>query len=155
MSIEARLDGLGLKLPVISKKSIGKYSPLIFMKEEHLVFLSGQLPKLKNGEIIVGKIFDKTNIAFGKNAAMHAVLASLSVLKEELGSLDIIRRVIRMVGYVNCSAEFFETHTILDGASELIIKLIPDEQLPARVAVGVISLPMNATVELSMVVELK
>ncbi|MCD6578922.1 RidA family protein [bacterium] len=155
MSIEARLEVLGLKLPKISKNTIGKYSPLIFMKENRLVFLSGQLSKMANGEIIAGKIMDKTNIPFGKTAARQAVLTSLSVIKTELGSIDTIRRVIRMVGYINCSSDFFEPHTILDGASELLLKLIPDEQLPARVAVGVISLPLNATIELSMVVELK
>ena len=154
MSIEQRLEDMGLKLNEY-KEPIGKYSPMIHLKQENLIFLSGQLPILPNGELMIGKISDRSNIEVGKDAARHAVLSGLTVLKYHLNSLNYIKGVIQLAGFVNSSDDFFYHHLVIDGASELIAELFPREPFPSRMALGVCALPLNAMVELSMTLRLE
>ncbi len=149
MSIDKKIQLLGLVLPRVGKP-VGKYSPLIHLKEPGLIFLSGQLPFKSGGELIVGKLTKKEDIEFGKEAARAAALTALAQIKEHFGSLDYIKSIVQIVGYVNASADFIWPHQVLDGASELLASVIPQDNFPSRVAIGASSLPLNVAVEISM-----
>jgi enamine deaminase RidA (YjgF/YER057c/UK114 family) len=154
MLLEGRLEELGFHLPPI-KKTVGKYSPILIKKQENVLFLSGQLPIKSDGEIIIGKLMDKNNIAVGQEAARQATLVGLAQIKAQLGRLDYIKNVLQIVGYVNSAPDFTDQHLVMDGATELIVRMLPDEPYPTRIAVGVSALPLNAMIEISMLVNLK
>lgn len=148
MSIEARATELGLELPA-PPKPLASYIPAVQVGE--LFFLSGVLP-IRNGQLLMtGKIGRDLTVDQGREAARLAVLNALAIARGELGTLDRITRVVRMVGYVASGEGFVQQPSVINGASDLLVQLFGEAGRHARVAVGAAELPLNSPVELELI----
>jgi enamine deaminase RidA (YjgF/YER057c/UK114 family) len=148
MSAEKRLLELGLVLPEPPAPG-GNYASAKALG--NLVYLSGVISTDTNG-IITGTAGADRTTAEGYAAARACALTQLAVLKRTLGSLDKVREVISVNGYVNAIAGFPDSPAIINGASDLLIAVFQDQGRHVRAAVGVSALPRNALVELQMIV---
>ena len=145
-------DESGLTLPP-APEPLGVYKPFI-IDSKHL-FVSGHGPLQNDGTNITGRIGDDMDIEAGKLAAQQVGLAILSTIKKNLGSLDKIKRVIKVLGMVNCVAEFEKHPYVINGCSELFKKVWGEENgVGVRSAVGMGSLPGNIPVEIEAMFEL-
>ena len=151
MNIEENLKKIGLQLPPVPKP-VGLYQPVVVSGK--LAFLSGQVSKDAEGKILAGKVGKDLSLAEGKAAARLAALNALSIMKHRIG-FDKIRRVVKMTGFVQTAPDFYEIPAVVNGASELLAEVLGEEGAHARSAVGMASLPMNAAVEIELVLELK
>ncbi len=151
MNIEENLKKIGLQLPPVPKP-VGLYQPVVVSGK--LAFLSGQVSKDAEGKILAGKVGKDLSLAEGKAAARLAALNALSIMKHLIG-FDKIRRVVKMTGFVQTAPDFYEIPAVVNGASELLAEVLGEEGAHARSAVGMASLPMNAAVEIELVLELK
>ena len=148
MKIEQRLVELGIELPPVPKPAA---SYVNCVRTGNLIFLSGTTGKLPSGQIPTGKVgADVTT----EEAAAHARLTGLTILailKEELGDLDRIRRIVKLLGMVNCTPDFSEQSFVINGCSDLFVQVFGEGH--ARSAVGMGSLPFGITVEIEAIVE--
>ena len=152
MNPEARLAELKLELPP-APKPVGVYKPLIIVG--NLAYISGHGPLRTDKSLIKGRIGSDLNLVEGKAAARQVGLAILATLRGELGSLDRVKRVIKVLGMVNCTAEFGEHPQVINGCSELFAEVFgPDHGIGARSAVGMGSLPGNIAVEIEAIFEI-
>ena len=119
----------------------------------HQVFLSGHIAK-RDGKPWVGKLGFDMDTATGQMAARSIAIDLLSTLNAHLGSLDRVRRVIKVMGLVNSTPEFTEQHLIMNGCSELIVEVFGELGKHARSAFGVAQIPLGACVEIEMIVEI-
>jgi len=148
MSAESRLLELGITLPdgsapggnYLSAKTVGG-----------LVYLAGVISRNVDG-VITGTAGADRSIAEGYAAARECALTQLSVLKHTLGSLDKVREIVSVNGYVNAVAGFPDSPAVINGASDLLVAVFGDDGRHARAAIGVSALPRNALVELQMIV---
>ncbi len=149
---DQRFEETGLTLPPAAIP-LGVYKPYL-IDGKHL-FISGHGPLQNDGTNITGRIGDTMDIEQGKLAAQQVGLAILSTIKKNLGSLDKVKRVIKVLGMVNCVAEFEKHPYIINGCSELFKKVWGDENgVGVRSAVGIGSLPGNIPVEIEAMFEL-
>jgi enamine deaminase RidA (YjgF/YER057c/UK114 family) len=148
---EEKITQLGLQLPP-APKPVGLYQPCV--ESGKLVFLSGQISKDAEGKILAGKVGKDLSLEQGQKAARLAALNALSIMKHLIG-FEKIRRVVKMTGFVQTAADFYEIPAVVNGASELLVEVLGEEGKHARSAVGMASLPMNAAVEIELVLELK
>jgi len=147
--IDSKLQELGLQLPQ-PPKPLAAYIPGV--RVNNLVLTAGQLPML-NGELkYKGKIGSDLSEADGKKAAELSVLNCLSIVKSIAGNLDSVKRIVKLVVYVNSAPGFTNQPEVANGASELIEKLFGEKGRHVRSAVGVSELPRNAAVEIEMIV---
>jgi len=151
MTPEEKITQLGLSLPP-APKPVGLYQP--FVVSGKLAFLSGQVSRDAEGKILVGKVGKDLSLAEGKAAARLAALNALSIMKHLIG-FEKINRVVKMTGFVQTAPDFDEIPAVVNGASELLVEVMGDHGTHARSAVGMASLPMNAAVEIELVLELK
>ena len=152
MTPDEKFAALHLTLPP-APKPLGVYKP--FLIAGSLCYVSGHGTVKEDGELIVGRIGDTMDIEEGKLAARQVGLAILATLIQNLGSLNKIKRVIKVLGMVNCSSNFQEHPYIINGCSELFAKVWGDDDgVGVRSAVGVGSLPGNIPVEIEVVFEL-
>ena len=151
MNIDLKLSELGLKLPP-PPKPVGLYQP--FVVSGKLAFLSGQISRDSEGKILTGKVGKELSLAEGQAAARLAALNALSIMKHLIG-FEKIRRVVKMTGFVQVAPDFYEIPAVVNGASELFAEVMGEQGTHARSAVGMASLPMNAAVEIELVLELK
>jgi enamine deaminase RidA (YjgF/YER057c/UK114 family) len=143
---------LGLNLPP-APKPLGVYKPFL-IDGDHL-YVSGHGTARDDGSLIVGRIGDNMNAEEGKLAARQVGLAILSTIKTNLGSLDKVKRVIKVLGMVNCTSDFESHPFIINGCSELFAKVWgEDNGIGVRSAVGMGSLPGNIPVEIEALFEL-
>ena len=119
----------------------------------HQVFLSGHIAK-RNGKPWVGKLGLDMDTATGQLAARSIAIDLLSTLNAHLGSLDRVRRVVKVMGLVNSTPEFTEQHLVMNGCSELIVEVFGEIGMHARSAIGVAQIPLGACVEIEMIVEI-
>ncbi len=121
-----------------------------------LIYTSGVLP-MKDGAIIYsGPIRDsEISVKNGQEAAQLCCLNLLSVLKDKLGSLKHVEQIVKLTGYVNSPAGFKQQPQVINGASNLLAKLFGDKGKHARAAIGVSSLPLDASVEIDLIVQVK
>lgn len=153
MTAEARLSELGLELPSVSRPK-GLYRPLVIAGR--LAYTSGHLPTRPDGSLVTGRVGAELDQAAGAAAARLAALAILATLRAELGSLDRVRRVVKLLGLVNCTADFQQHPAVINGASELFAQVFGHEAgVGARSAVGANSLPLGAPVEIEAVFEIE
>ncbi len=152
MTIEDKLSQMGLKLPAPGKPA-GNYVPAA--RTGHLVFLSGHGPKLEDGKLITGKVGADLTLDEGYAAAQRVALVLLASLKSEIGDLDRVRRVVKLLGMVNCTPDFTDQPKVINGASDLLVELFGDKGRHARSAVGMNALPSNIAVEIEMIVEIE
>ncbi len=150
--IEGNLANLGLVLPAISKP-VAAYVPA--KQSGKLVFTAGQLPMV-NGELISkGLLGQDIEIEDANKAARICTLNALAAIKGVIGDLDRIKQVVRVVGYVASVPTFTQQPAVVNGASELLIEIFGDSGKHARSAVGMAVLPMNASVEIELTVEVE
>ena len=149
---EAKLKQLGIELPE-APKPLAAYIPAV--KTGKYVYTSGQLP-LKGGELkFKGKVGSDLTEAEGYEAAKLCAVNCLSVVKSAIGSLDAIKRIVKVTGFVNSAPGFQAQPKVVNGASEFLGEVFGDAGKHARAAVGVSELPLDAAVEIEMIVKLK
>ena len=154
MEIENKLKELGHELPPPRQRSMGNYIPAVITG--NLVFLSGHGPGLPEGGFLhVGKLGEDVTIEQGYDAARLTMLNLLTSLKGEIGDLDRVKRIVKLLCMINCAPDFGDTPRVANGASDLLISLWGDNGRHARSAVGMSTLPSGMAVEIEMVVELK
>jgi enamine deaminase RidA (YjgF/YER057c/UK114 family) len=150
MSAETRLKELGISLPppptpggnYVSAKVVGQ-----------LLFLSGVISIDERG-VVAGQVNRDRTVEEGYQAARHCGLTQLAVLRQALGSLDRVRQVVSVNGYVNAAADFADSPKVINGASDLLVEVFGEAGKHVRAAVGVAALPRNALVEVQMSVEI-
>jgi len=153
MSIEARLSGLNIELPPAPPKG-GVYQPVLIVGNQ--AFFSGHGPYQSDGTYICGKVGADIDIAAGQAAARQTGLAILATMKAHLGSLDRIKRVIKLLGMVDCPPDFKQHPQVINGCSELYRDIFGEEAgVGVRSAVGMGSLPGGMAVEIEGVFEIE
>ena len=152
MSAEARVHELRLELPP-APKPLAVYKPLVVLG--NVAYVSGHGPVRTDGSLIVGRVGETMDLDGGRAAARQVGLAILSTLRSELGSLDRISRVIKLLGMVNCTPDFPDHPKVINGCSELFADVFGRERgIGARSAVGMGSLPGQIAVEIEAIFEL-
>ena len=152
MSFKEKLAELGLTLPVAAAP-VAAYVPAV--KTGNLVFTAGQLPIVDGKVVVTGKVGDEVTPEQAKDMAQICALNALAAISL-VADIDQIERIIRVGGFVNGVPGFVAIPQVVNGASELLIKLFGElNGKHARTAIGVAELPLNAPVEIEMVVQLK
>ncbi len=151
MSAEKRITELKLELPP-APKPVAVYKPLVITG--NLAFVSGHGPLRVDKTLITGRVGADLDVAAGKAAARQVGLAILATLRSELGSLDRVKRVIKVLGMVNSTPDFREHPAVINGCSELFAEIWGAEHgIGSRSAVGMGSLPGNIAVEIEATFE--
>ena len=149
--VEARLAELGVDLPPVAAP-LAAYVPAV--TSGSYVYTAGQLP-LRDGSLLAsGRVGVEVDVATATACARLCALNALAAVRGEVGDLDRVRRVVKVVGYVASAPDFTAHPAVVNGASELLAEVLEDAGVHARSAVGVASLPLGAPVELELVVEL-
>ena len=150
--IEQRLEELGFTLPQ-QVKSAGNY---VLAKEYgNLLYLSGVTCKMNGQLMLTGKLGEQVTIEDAQQAAQLCTLNHLSIVRNHLENLDQVDQIIKLVGYVNCVGSFPDMPKILDAASSLLIDVFGEKGQHTRSAIGVQSLPGNATIETELLIALR
>jgi enamine deaminase RidA (YjgF/YER057c/UK114 family) len=149
-SPEARLKALGITLPP-APAPVASYVPAV--RTGNLVFLAGQGPLSGGKPTITGKVGAEVTEEQGYKAARETILTSLAALRAEIGSLDRVRRVVKLVGWVNSAPGFTRQPWAINGASDLLVEIFGDAGKHARSSVGANELPFNIPVEIEIIVE--
>ena len=150
--IENRIKNLGLVLPEVPAP-LAAYIPA--KKTGHVIFTAGQLPLLKGELICKGLLGQDVDVEQAYQAARICTLNALAAIKGVVKDLDQIVQVVRVVGYVASASTFTQQPAIVNGASELLLEIFGEVGKHARSALGVASLPLNASVEIELTVEVK
>ena len=150
MSIEAKLKTLGIELPA-APKPVANYVPVV--RAGDLLFLSGVLPSREGQLILAGKLGQGITIEQGMEAAKVAALNALAIVRGEVGSLDKVKRIVKMVGHIASAPGFTDQPQVLNGASDLLVQIFGETGKHARVAVGAAELPRQAPVEIELIVQ--
>jgi len=149
--IEAKLKALNIELPE-APKPLAAYIPA--KQAGQLVFTAGQLPMV-NGELFSkGLLGQDVEIEEANKAARICTLNALAAIKGLIGDLDRIKQVVRVVGYVASVSSFTQQPAVINGASELLLEIFGEKGKHARSAVGMAVLPLNASVEVELTVEI-
>jgi len=150
MSADARIAELGLVLPPAARP-IGSY--VTYVQTGNLAYTSGHGPSQPDGSLTTGKLGADLDVAAGAAAARATGLALLATLRHELGTLDRVTRIVKLVGMVNCTPDFTEHPQVVNGCSDLLLEVFGEAGRHARSAVGMSSLPLGMAVEIELVVE--
>jgi enamine deaminase RidA (YjgF/YER057c/UK114 family) len=149
--LAAKLSELKLQLPPAPEPK-GVYKPLAVVG--NMVYTSGHLPTDAAGAVVTGRLGADLDVQAGYRAAQLAGLAILASLRKELGSLDRVGRVVKVLGVVNCTPDFTQQPAVINGCSELFAEVFGRESgIGARSAVGAASLPLGAAVEIEAIFE--
>jgi enamine deaminase RidA (YjgF/YER057c/UK114 family) len=150
--LSAKLTELGIQLPPAPEPK-GVYKPLVVLG--NLVYTSGHLPVDRCGQVVTGRVGAELDVAAGYKAAQLAGLGILASLRKELGSLDRIGRLVKLLGVVNCTPDFTQQPAVINGCSELFAEVFGREAgIGARSAIGVNTLPLGVPVEIEAVFEI-
>lgn len=147
--IDQRLAELGIELPEAASPSFN-YVPVTL--HQGVAYVAGQLPKVDGEVRVQGKVGDAVSLETARGEARICILQGLACLKQALGSLDRIERVLRVTGFVASAPGFNDQPKVLDAASDLLGEILGEAGRHARSAVGVAELPRNAAVEIELVV---
>ena len=152
MTIEDKLRQMGVELPE-PPKPVASYVPCV--RTGNLLFVSGQVSREKGVLRYGGHVGGGLAVEEGQQAARLCALNALSAAKQALGSLDRVRRIVKLTGYVASAAGFTDQPKVVDGASTFLVELFGERGQHARAAVGVNELPLGSAVELEMIVEVE
>ena len=153
MSADAKIQELDLELPP-APAPMGVYKPIVITGS--LAYLSGHGPVKTAGSLMVGRVGDDLDLDAGYQSARQVGLTMLATLRENLSSLDRVKRVIKVLGMVNCTADFPDHPKVINGCSELFAQVWGDENgIGARSAVGMGSLPGNIPSEIEAIFEIE
>lgn len=150
MSVESKIAELGLALPPVATPA-GAYVPAIV--SGNLVFTAGQIPLVDGQLMAMGKVGAEISAEFAKEIAQRCALNALAAIKSVIGDLDRVKRVVKVVGFVASTPDFTGQPGVLNGASEFLGAVFGDAGKHARSAVGVAVLPLDAPVEVELIVE--
>jgi enamine deaminase RidA (YjgF/YER057c/UK114 family) len=150
MTPEEKLKELGISLPDLPKP-LGSYLP--FVRTGNLIFISGMLP-LKEGKLIAtGRVGESISLDEAIRAARISAINGIAVLRTAIGSLDQVRRCVKISGFVASSQDFTDQPKVINGASDLLFEVFGEAGRHARAAVGLHVLPMNSPVEIEFIFE--
>lgn len=149
---EAKLLALGIELPETGAP-VANYVHAV--RTGNLIFLAGKGPSLPGGGYVTGKVGADLTIEQGYQAARLTGIAQLAVLKAELGDLKKVKRIVKVLGMVNCTDGFGNQPEVVNGFSDLMVEVFGERGKHARSAVGMGSLPRNMCVEVEMIVEVE
>ena len=151
MSAESRIAELNLELPPAPEPG-GTYNPVVVV--DRIAYVSGHGPLLPDGSMITGKVGGDLSEEDGHRAARQVGLTILATLRAQLGSLDRIARIVKVLGMVNAEPDFGRHPQVINGFSDLMVEIFGDQGRAARSAVGMGSLPGNIAVEIEVILEL-
>lgn len=149
---DERLKSLGIELPAAAAPA-ANYVP--YVVTGNLLFISGQGPMGPSGFEYTGKVGDTRDIEYGVAAARLVAINILAQAKAATGDLGRIARCVKLGAFVNCTPDFSDQPTIINGASDLMVEVLGDAGAHARFAVGAPNLPFDMTVEIDAVFEIK
>ena len=150
MSHEARLKELGIELPAVPKPA-GLYAPCV--RSGNQLFVSGQVPMKDGAPALVGKLGADVTIEQAAPLARQCALQALAIVRQEVGSLDNITKVIRVGGFVASAAGFTDHPKVINGASQVLLDVFGEAGRHARIAVGLAELPSGVPVEIEFLFE--
>lgn len=150
MSVTARLAELGITIPQVAKP-VASYVPAT--TTGNLVFTAGQLPFVDGQLPATGKVGDEVSAEDAKDLARIAVLNAIAAVETAIGSVDRVTRIVKLVVFVASTPGFTGQPAVANGASDTLVAIFGDAGRHARSAVGVAALPLDAPVELELVVE--
>lgn len=149
--INEKLQELGIILPVPPKPA-GSYIPVV--KTSNMAYVSGQIP-LQDGKVaFTGKVNDD-NIEEAKKSAKLCAVNILAQLKADLGSLENVKKIVRISGFVNSDPNFTKHPLVINAASDFLFEVFGEKAKHSRIAVGVSSLPLNSMIEIDVIIEIK
>lgn len=149
---EEKLASVGIILPNLSAP-VANYVNVV--RTGNLLFLSGKGPSDQTGKYITGKLGINLTIEEGYAAAKLTAINQLAVIKKELGELSKIKRIVKVLGLVNSSADFYDQPKVMNGFSDLMVLALGEKGKHARSAIGTNTLPFNMAVEVELVVEIE
>jgi enamine deaminase RidA (YjgF/YER057c/UK114 family) len=148
MSVAEKLAELGLVVP--KRRSAGSYVGAV--RTGDLLFVSGAGPMGPDGAVL-GKVGADVDMPAAQEAAKWCVMNGLAAVQEEIGDLEKVKRVVKLLGFVNSAPGFTEQHVVMEGASSLLLSIFGERGRHARSSVGMAELPMNISVEVEMIVQ--
>ena len=149
-NIDQKLTELGIELPK-TPKPLANYVNAV--QVDNLVYLSGKGPRKADGTFLTGKVGQDLTIEEAQQAARLTGINQLAALKGAIGNLDRVKRIVKVFGMVNCTSDFTQQPTVINGFSDLMVEVFGEKGKHARSAVGMGSLPANIPVEIEMIVE--
>lgn len=149
---EKKIEELNIVLPTPSAP-VANYVNVV--RTGNLLFLAGKGPGKPDGSYVTGKVGSDLSIEEGREAARLVGLAQLSLLKSELGDLNKVKRIVKVLGMVNCDSDFIDQPQVINGFSDLMVEVFGEKGKHARSAVGMNALPMNIAVEIELIVEVE
>jgi enamine deaminase RidA (YjgF/YER057c/UK114 family) len=149
---EEKLKQLGIELPKIPAP-IASY--VNFVKTGNLIYLAGKGPQNAAGDYIKGKLGAGLTTEQGYEAARLTAIIQLAVIKEAIGHLSKVKRIVKVNGYVNSDSSFYDHPKVINGFSDLMIAVFGEKGKHARTSLGVAALPMNMAVEIELIVEVE
>ncbi len=152
MSFDATIVELGITLPP-APKPVASYIPAV--RSGDLLFLSGTGP-FKDGQIaFAGKLGRDLTVEQGSDAARLSLLNALAMVRQELGTLDRVVRIVRLTGHVASAEGFTQQPVVLNGASDLLVQIFSEAGRHARLALGAAELPLNMCIELELILQVR
>jgi len=151
-SIQEKLASLGLSLPD-APAPVANYVPTC--QTGNLLFISGQVSRRGDGQLIKGKLGAGIDVEAGREAAKVCALNILAQARTALGSLDRIERIVKLTGFVNSAPDFGDHPQVVNGASDLLVEVLGEKGRHTRSAVGVAALPSNSAVEVEAIIAVK
>lgn len=149
---EEKLKAMGIELPVPSKP-IANY--VKYVRTGNLIYLSGHGPTKADGTNITGKVGKDLTLEQGYEAAKTTGISLIATLKDAVGDLSKVKRIVKVLGMVNCTDSFTDQPKVINGFSDLMVAVFGEKGKHARSAVGMNSLPSNIAVEVEMIVEVE
>jgi enamine deaminase RidA (YjgF/YER057c/UK114 family) len=150
-SILAKLQSMGFDLPEVPTP-VAAYVNCV--RSGNLLFLSGGLP-IDGTRKVIGKVPTQVSVDEAKDAARMIMLNRLAVIRDAIGSLDKIKQIVALNGFVNSEADFYDHPQVINGASEFLVELLGDKGKHSRTALGAAALPLNVAVEINLTVEVE
>ncbi len=150
--VEERLERLGYALSG-QAAPVANYVPAVLVEDAGLLFTSGHVPRNPDGSFITGRLGDGMSVEEAYGAAKATALSLLGTVKAEIGDLDRVKRIVKVLCLVNSAPGFAEQPSVANGASDLLVEVFGEAGRHARSAVGVSALPGDVCVEVEMVVE--
>lgn len=147
---DARLKDLNIELPPVGKP-VANYVKAV--RTGNLLFLAGHGPQKPDGSWITGKVGKDLTLEQGYDASRLTAIQLMATIKSELGTLNKVKRIIKVNGMVNCTPDFIDQPKVINGCSDLLVEVFGENGKHARAAIGMNSLPMNTSVEIDMVIE--
>lgn len=151
MSANAKIRELGITLPEVAKPA-GAYVPAV--QSGNLVFTAGQIPLVEGKLVATGKVGKEISVEQAKDIARICALNAVAAIKGVVGDLDRVKKVVKFVGFVASTPDFTQQPQVINGASELLEQIFGENGIHARSAVGVAVLPLDAPVEVELIVEI-